>query len=323
MKWIDVFNGDADGICALHQLRLAEPQPEARLVSGVKRDIALLRQIEDAQDSVVTVLDVSLDANRDSLRTLLANGNTVLYVDHHYAGEVPVSEHLTVHIDPEPLLCTSLIVNWLLEEQHAPWAVAGAFGDNLDEAALQLARRLALSHAQTERLREVGILLNYNGYGAAIADLFFPPAELYCQVRPYANPLDFQADSPALRTLRDGYADDMSKALATAPLHEDAAGRVFRLPAEAWARRVSGVCANAFAKQRPELAHALLTDNSDGSLLVSVRAPLSNRNGADILCRQFPTGGGRAAAAGINALPAEQLDEFIRAFSAQFQQQPV
>jgi hypothetical protein len=142
-------------------------------------------------------------------------------------------------------------------------------------------------------------------------------------VRPYANPLDFHADSPALRTLRDGYADDMSKALATAPLHEDAAGRVFRLPAEAWARRVSGVCANAFAKQRPDLAHAMLTENRDGSLLVSVRAPLSNRNGADILCRQFPSGGGRAAAAGINALPADQLDSFIQAFSRQFGRQAV
>jgi len=38
MKYIDVFNGDADGICALHQLRLAEPV-ESTLVTGVKRDI--------------------------------------------------------------------------------------------------------------------------------------------------------------------------------------------------------------------------------------------------------------------------------------------
>jgi hypothetical protein len=321
MNRIDVFNGDADGICALHQLRLAEPQPEARLISGVKRDIALLKQIEDAENSVVTVLDVSLDKNRDSLRKILAEGNRVLYVDHHYAGEVPVSDRLTAHIDPEPLLCTSLIVNWLLEERHALWAVAGAFGDNLDEAASQLARRHGVSPPDLERLREVGVLLNYNGYGAAIDDLFFHPAELYRQVQPWANPLDFHADSPALRILREGYADDMNKALATSPLHEDITGRVFRLPAEPWARRISGVCANAFANQRPEQAHALLTENRDGSLLVSVRAPLLNRNGADILCRQFATGGGRAAAAGINTLPANMLDAFIQAFSHQFQPQ--
>jgi len=323
MNCIDVFNGDADGICALHQLRLTQPKPDARLVSGVKRDIALLRQIEDERGSHVTVLDISLDKNRDSLLKILANGCTVFYADHHYAGEVPVAEQLTVHIDPDPMLCTSLIVNWLLEDKHALWAVAGAFGDNLDESALQLARRLNLSQDETERLREIGILLNYNGYGASLDDLYFHPAELYHLVRPYASPLDFHAESSALHTLRKGYQDDMDKALSFKPLHEDKAGRVFRLPAEAWARRVSGVCANAFANQRPELAHALLTENRDGSLLVSVRAPLQDRNGADLLCRQFPTGGGRAAAAGINVLPAAQLDDFIRAFSRQFGRQAV
>lgn len=43
-KYYDIFNGDADGICALHQLRLAEPR-EATLVTGVKRDIRLLEQV--------------------------------------------------------------------------------------------------------------------------------------------------------------------------------------------------------------------------------------------------------------------------------------
>ena len=43
MTTIDVFNGDADGLCALHQLRLAEPR-ESVLVTGVKRDIALVER---------------------------------------------------------------------------------------------------------------------------------------------------------------------------------------------------------------------------------------------------------------------------------------
>jgi hypothetical protein len=315
---IDVFNGDADGICALHQLRLVRPLPEVTLITGVKRDIALLRQIEDVRNSSVTVLDISLDNNRESLVKLLANGCTIFYADHHYAGEVPVSDRLTAHIAPEPQLCTSLIINWLLEDKYALWAIVGAFGDNLDESACQLGQRLGIGQDELARLRETGILLNYNGYGAALDDLFFHPAELFRHVRPYANPLDFHANSPTLRTLREGYQDDMRKALASVPLHEDATGRVFRLPPEPWARRVSGVCANAFANQRPDVAHALLTENRDGSLLVSVRAPLNNRNGADILCRQFSTGGGRAAAAGINALPAAQTDEFIQSFSKQF-----
>jgi hypothetical protein len=45
MKFIDVFNGDADGICALIQYRLAYPA-DATLVTGVKRDIKLLEKIQ-------------------------------------------------------------------------------------------------------------------------------------------------------------------------------------------------------------------------------------------------------------------------------------
>ncbi len=44
--YYDVVNGDADGICALHQLRLADPRA-ARLISGVKRDIALLKGLSE------------------------------------------------------------------------------------------------------------------------------------------------------------------------------------------------------------------------------------------------------------------------------------
>ena len=42
MQIYDVFNGDADGICALIQLRLAEPA-DTTLITGVKRDTALAR----------------------------------------------------------------------------------------------------------------------------------------------------------------------------------------------------------------------------------------------------------------------------------------
>jgi single-stranded DNA-specific DHH superfamily exonuclease len=315
---IDVFNGDADGICALHQLRLAAPQPEAELLSGVKRDIALLQQIEEVSDRTITVLDLSLDTNRSSLNKILANGCTVFYVDHHYAGDVPVSERLTAHIHPEPLLCTSLIVNWLVEGQYSPWALVGAFGDHLDEALAPLAQGLGLKQAALDQLRELGILLNYNGYGAQLEDLFVHPVDLYRQVQGYTDPFVFYAEAPVVQALREGYRTDMDQASTSQPLDEGAGGRVFCLPNAPWARRVSGVFANALAQQRPEQAHALLTEQEDGSFVVSVRAPINNRNGADILCRQFPTGGGRAAAAGINTLIEDQLDTFLKAFHHQF-----
>ena len=56
---IAVFNGDADGIFALVQLRLAKPD-QAKLVTGVKRDIQLLKQVAAQVNDTVTVLDISL-----------------------------------------------------------------------------------------------------------------------------------------------------------------------------------------------------------------------------------------------------------------------
>ena len=53
--------------------------------------------------------------------------------------------------------------------------------------------------------------------------------------------------------------------------------------------------------------------------MVSVRAPLNNKKGADQICRQFPTGGGRAAAAGINNLAASDLAKFTDVFSSFYQ----
>jgi hypothetical protein len=42
--------------------------------------------------------------------------------------------------------------------------------------------------------------------------------------------------------------------------------------------------------------------------LVSLRAPNSNRIGADEIAGQFPIGGGCIAAADINSLPVDQLE---------------
>ncbi|MGV1100110.1 acetyltransferase [Thiovibrio sp. JS02] len=314
--YYDVFNGDADGICALHQLRLAEPR-ESRLVTGVKRDVRLLDPLADLQGATLTVLDISMDSNKAALRKLLASC-TVVYVDHHYAGEIPQTPNLVAHIDPSPEVCTSLIVDGLLGGRFRAWAVAAAFGDNLHDTARKAAATLHLSEDQISRLRELGELMNYNGYGQSLADLHVSPQDLYAAARPYANPLDFHEKSEILAMLRDGFADDMRRGRSVAPLRQTPHGRIYEFPAEKWARRVAGVFSNEKAREMPEKAHALLVDNGDGSCMVSVRAPLARRQGADALCRSFPTGGGRAAAAGINALPADQIAVFCKAFDEVF-----
>jgi len=57
----DVFNGDADGIISLVQLRLSEPR-DAKLITGRKRDIQLLERVSAQVGDRVTVLDRALTA---------------------------------------------------------------------------------------------------------------------------------------------------------------------------------------------------------------------------------------------------------------------
>ncbi|SCZ67073.1 acetyltransferase [Thiohalomonas denitrificans] len=315
----DVFNGDADGICALHQLRLHEPADDAVLVTGVKRDIALLGRVDAGEGDRVTVLDVSFDKNRDGVNRLLKAGAAVRYIDHHYAGEIPEHPNLEVLIDTASDVCTALLVNARLEGRYRPWAVAAAFGDNLTDAALRAAGPLKLDDVKLESLKELGICLNYNGYGTSIDDLFFAPDDLYRRIRPYADPFVFMSEDPAYEKLREGFHTDMERAESLRPELESEAYAVYVLPDAKWSRRVGGVYGNALARRHPERAHALLSMLPDGNYQVSVRAPTANPEGADELCRQFPTGGGRKAAAGINALPANRFDAFIDRLKAQFE----
>jgi single-stranded DNA-specific DHH superfamily exonuclease len=318
MAQIDIFNGDADGICALTQLRNADPT-SSTLITGVKRDIALVAKAEASAGDQITALDLSFDKNREGVVKALDAGAEVFYVDHHFAGEIPESAKLTTIIDPDPNVCTSLLINGYLKGAYVEWAVTGAFGDNLKASARTIAGPLGLSEEELALLENLGVYMNYNGYGSSLEDLHFPPAELFELVRPYSTPFAFVEEArESFEKLESGYRDDMASAAAVKPACETEKTAVVILPNEAWARRVSGVYSNELANASPARAHAVLTERADGTYLVSVRAPLEDKQGADALCRRFPTGGGRAAAAGINALPADELDTFIAALASAY-----
>jgi hypothetical protein len=315
---IDVFNGDADGICALVQLRLAEPA-EAKLVTGIKRDIQLLENLSVAADDHVTVLDISLEKNRSALDRILSEGAQVFYVDHHQPGEIPEHSHLKTLINTDANVCTSLLVNGHLGGKYRAWAVTAAFGDNLIASAEQAAKPLALSEDQLKKLNDLGVCINYNGYGGSLEDLHFAPDQLFRELVPYASPFDFMADNTAIyEKLIGGYTDDMAQAMRIKPEFQTDAVGVYILPDEAWARRISGVYGNELANLTPSRAHAVFSFTSKGDYQISVRAPLTNKTGADELCSAFPTGGGRKSAAGINHLPIDQLGAFITAFAEKY-----
>lgn len=317
MADFDVFNGDADGICALLQLRLAEPR-DANLITGVKRDINLLAKVNASENDRITVLDISMDKNAAELKTALENGANIEYFDHHFPGDIPEHQNLRASIDTSAETCTGLLVNKHLNSAHLPWAVTAAYGDNLHSAAKAAAAPLNLSDAELGQLEELGTLLNYNGYGATVDDLFFAPDALFKALLPYPDPFDFIANDETFSALKQGFESDMgnAKAIEATLATDDCAMFVF--PEESWSRRVGGVYGNELARDYPDRAHALLSTISADTYQVSVRAPINRREGADDLCRKFDSGGGRKAAAGINALPQSELEQFIQEFKAQF-----
>jgi hypothetical protein len=321
----DVFNGDADGIIALVQLRLAQPKTST-LITGVKRDISLLKQVPVEQAKSVTVLDISMEQNSDALVNLLANNLDVFYVDHHRTGEIPQSEQLTSLINTDANTCTSLLMNEHLKGQYVNWAITAAFGDNMNQAAITLAEQQGLSDQQQAQLKALGIYINYNGYGRTVDDLHIAPTELYKACLAFADPLDLiDAPNSIFTQLASAYEADMAQAESAEVLADNTICKVVLLADEAWSRRVSGVFGNELANQSPDKAHAVLTLNKTTNLqasetyTVSVRAPLNNKQGADNICIQFPTGGGRAGAAGINQLPKEMLGKFIATVSEYYQ----
>lgn len=315
----DVFNGDADGICALIQLRLAQPK-NTQLITGVKRDIQLLLQVPIEHADSVTVLDISLAKNRTALDNLLAKGVSVLYIDHHQTGDIPQHSQLTMRLNTNAQVCTALLVNEYLQSYAPTWAIVGAFGDNLLASARDAAQLLGLTESQSTQLQQLGTYINYNAYGDSIADLHRPPSQLYQQLVNYRSPLAFIMDRPdCFAQLQQAYFDDLIQAQQVTPEWFDAAISIVILPDTAWAKRVSGVYGNYLANQYPQRAHAVLRPVTAQIYQVSVRAPVQNPYGADQVCAQFATGGGRAAAAGINQLPLAQLSAFISTMQRFFQ----
>ena len=312
----DIFNGDADGICALIQLRLDQPI-ESTLITGIKRDIQLLDKISVNPGDSLTVLDISLEKNNRRVIEFLGAGASIFYVDHHQPGDIPSHPNLKALIDTSSTTCTSLLVNQHLNGKYALWAVTAAFGDNLNQSAEKLAATLSLGGAKLDALKELGIYINYNGYGSSVSDLHFAPDVLYREMVHFASPFDFiSGNHITFEKLENGYNQDMTTAENIKPEYISNAVAVFLLPDVAWARRVSGVFGNHLANLNPVKAHAVLSINKEGGYLISVRAPLNNSVGADEFCSQFATGGGRKSAAGINHLPKEQLGDFIDKFDA-------
>lgn len=310
---IDVFNGDADGILALHQLRIVEPK-DSKLVTGLKRDIALLKQVSEVPGAIVTVLDISLERNVNALKQSLENQQKVLWFDHHLAGDIPNHTHLETHIDHSPEVCTAILVDSYLGHQYKDWAIAGAFGDNLHAVARK--RGAEHSEGDLEKLQEIGEAINYNAYGESRDDQTCSPEDVVLDLRKFDNPFEYYVSSQVFKEIIKQKESDTAAMQSAKELYSGQAGKALLLPDGAASRRMSGIFSNDLVYAEPGLAHAIMTNFQDG-YRISIRAPLDRPQGADVLAKKF-SGGGRAKASGVDCLPKHQLDDFCSAMEEVF-----
>lgn len=307
-----VFNGDADGICAAHQYYL-ENQTQFQAVTGVKRDISLLKKIEKVENSEINVFDIAVEKNARWLNQLLGNNNRIQWFDHHISKELPAHSNLTYNIRTDVDVNTSLIVSQYLNKPQSPWAIVGLFGDNMQERASQIGRSIGFDEIQIQSLKRMGELLNYNAYGSSLEDLYFHPAAILEKLQPYLNPLEFIQNETLIDNLARGYEEDFKQIEQVEWLTRN----IVLLPDQKWARRVIGDFAYQLVRNQPEQNFAVLLTIGD-SFQVSIRTSSSGKKNAGKFCMGFPTGGGRKGAAGINDLPIKQLDHFIREFNRYF-----
>ena len=317
MASYDVFNGDADGICALVQLRRSLPR-DTKLVTGVKRDIKLLQRVDTWPGDHLTVLDISMRSNFDEMVRILKTGATIHYVDHHMVTNIPLNNNLRANIKTTPDMCTSLLVNDSLGGVYLEWACMAAFGDNIIDVAYERIKPLGLPEAQVELLREFGRLVNYNAYGNTVSDLHYAPEDLFHMFVNYDTPSAFLAENmDVFETLKTGYNEDMAKAEATPELEP----YIYLLEDAPWARRIYGAFINKLALETTDKPHAVVTTNAQGGYMISVRAPIIDPDPqAYNLCIRYPTGGGRVAASGINHLHPARLDALIYGFGITFKE---
>ena len=221
---------------------------------------------------------------------------------------------MEAHIDLASNTCSSLLIDRYLLGTFRPWAIVGAYGDNLGQVAHELAVQQGFSPEHMDLLARLGTLLNYNAYGDSVADLHVAPDALYAELHQFESPLDFVFQSDIYQRLERGYDDDRQHLQALAPQQVCPHADVFVLPPEAWARRLSGTLANQLVARNRSRSFAVLTPRVQGGFLVSVRMASCCVASAEALCSQYPTGGGRVGAAGIDHLPDIEVDRFISQF---------
>lgn len=286
MRWF-AFNGDADGICSMVQWGLVHGI-EGQIVTGVKRDIELLKKVHPNMGDEIVVMDISLARNHVMARKFCDDGFKMTWFDHHLPGDA--IEGLETYIDTSANVCTAKIVEDFLQLK-SDWSEVALHGDGLSQ------------YSSKPEFKELGELLNYNGYGADLSDLHIHPDKLMLICLESKTPERFMKTSE-FTILQQGFATDISKANSV-----EIVDGIYLLPDESWARRVVGVMAHRINSEKPG-PHVIAIDKGD-TLQVSLRG----QSGIGDICAKFG-GGGRATAGGIDALPKGEIPALMNEVNA-------
>ncbi len=111
-----------------------------------------------------------------------------LFCDHHFSEEITESPLFHPHIDTSPDFCTSIIVDRFLKVVHCSWAIVASFGDNFHSSSLKLAYSLNLDTKETEKLRAMGKLINFNSFGETKKNFYYSPESLYRAKNTFLTP---------------------------------------------------------------------------------------------------------------------------------------
>ena len=277
MRWF-AYNGDADGICSMVQWGLVHGI-EGKRITGVKRDIELLKKVSAKEGDELVVMDISLARNASLASDFERNGVKIQWFDHHLAGSY--KGNIDTYIDNSPSVCTAIIVQEYLGIK-SNWSQVALHGDGLSGVS------------NMPSLKELGELLNYNGYGKDISDLHFHPDNLLLSCMQAKTPEMF-LETKEFEILKKGFAKDIEKSESIS-LRDGA----YILPNEAWARRVVGVFAHRI-NSKGSGPHVIAIEK-EGSYQISLRG----QSGIGELCAMFG-GGGRETAGGIDDLPKEDM----------------
>lgn len=303
-----------------HLFYLAGVTPRLR-ITGLKRDLALLKKLPQDHAGPVIGFDLAFGPNAEAAQAFLAKGHQPLaWFDHHEPGPLPQSPRFTPFIQAQKGLCTAMIVNATLGQAFPLWAAMAAYGDNVTGAAEAMLAAQGVAKDQAEAIAETGRLLNYNAYGEE-KDTLFAPLTLAEGLMAFESALDFIAQSPWIPALRAQWQADEAHFAALKPWRENASARVYVLDDAPWARRFAASWVNALSRSRPDLASAILTPDGTQHFTVSLRAPKTGPHAhfeASRFASAWPKGGGRPQAAGINALPVSEAERLANSFLAEF-----